>query len=410
MRTIITLDKYNGRNGKRNLREQFYSRSFTRGFIEMLYVGAAQIGSGAPYELSKDLDSCLQTTIISADTSYTYRQHQHMRVASGGGDSAMVVFANVYSTTIFPIDYHIPSQDLGIMVGNGSTPVSPLDRRLAARIGHGYEAADISPVLKEQYAGVDDTNADISSTSMRWAQAFTPQHDYKVTSVKLKLWRTGSTGTVTVRIRGSHLGGAQVPSGSYADDLGIATIDESAIGTSSPGALVEATFTTPVSVHAGHLYWICVETAESAHLYWRYDTSNITNYFGGLNYWNGVTVLSAIATSYDSGATYSLSSSSGDNCFIFEVYGQSLGDFEYDGCVLGNLIFSDPNGTFKIRRRFHNLSGGGITVNELGIGAASGYYPNRWNAKLIARDVLGSSVLVADNEVLEVTYTPQITV
>ena len=69
MRTIITLDKYNGRNGKRNLREQFYSRSFTRGFIEMLYVGAAQIGSGAPYELSKDLDSCLQTTIISADTS-----------------------------------------------------------------------------------------------------------------------------------------------------------------------------------------------------------------------------------------------------------------------------------------------------------------------------------------------------
>ena len=92
------------------------------------------------------------------------------------------------------------------------------------------------------------------------------------------------------------------------------------------------------------------------------------------------------------------------------MYGQSLGDFEYDGCVLGNLIFSDPNGTFKIRRRFHNLSGGSITVNELGIGAASGYYPNRWNAKLIARDVLGTGVAVANNEILEVTYTPQITV
>jgi hypothetical protein len=49
-------------------------------------------------------------------------------------------------------------------------------------------------------------------------------------------------------------------------------------------------------------------------------------------------------------------------------------------------------------------------VNELGIGAASGYYPNRWNAKLIARDVLGTGVAVANNEILEVTYTPQITV
>jgi len=93
--------------------------------------------------------------------------------------------------------------------------------------------------------------------------------------------------------------------------------------------------------------------------------------------------------------------------------GRAGGEMEYGGCELVNIAFADPNGTFDVRRYFTNLSGGAITVEEVGINAAGGHYvSNDWGPVFpfcIARDLTGG-VAVANTELLRVTYTIQITV
>jgi len=95
------------------------------------------------------------------------------------------------------------------------------------------------------------------------------------------------------------------------------------------------------------------------------------------------------------------------------VHGRGAGEFEYGGSEMVNMVFAAPNCTFDIRRYFTNLSGGGITVEEVGLYALGTKnspadedlaYPF-----LVARDLTGG-VAVADTELLRVTYTPQITV
>lgn len=92
------------------------------------------------------------------------------------------------------------------------------------------------------------------------------------------------------------------------------------------------------------------------------------------------------------------------------AHGRAGTELEYGGCELVGIVFSDPNGEFTIRRYFTNHSGGGITVEEVGIHTVGGNYGDRaaW-AFLIARDLTGG-VAVANTEILRVTYVPQITV
>jgi len=96
-------------------------------------------------------------------------------------------------------------------------------------------------------------------------------------------------------------------------------------------------------------------------------------------------------------------------------HGRAGGQMEYGGCELINIGFVNPNGEFTIRRYFTNLSGGGITVEEVGIYAIGTKYDS-WNIAggvvwpfCIARDLTGG-VAVADTELLRVTYVVQITV
>jgi hypothetical protein len=97
------------------------------------------------------------------------------------------------------------------------------------------------------------------------------------------------------------------------------------------------------------------------------------------------------------------------------VHGNGAGQFEYGACELSLPAFVNPNGEFAIRRFFTNNSGGGITAQEVGLYAlgirAVSAGPNQINAWLfcVARDLTGG-VAVADTELLEVTYTIQITV
>jgi hypothetical protein len=94
--------------------------------------------------------------------------------------------------------------------------------------------------------------------------------------------------------------------------------------------------------------------------------------------------------------------------------GRAAGQLEYGGCEWVNMAFADPNGTVDLRRYFTNLSGGGITIEEVGIYgsgtlyASAGLGGRAWPFAF-ARDLTGG-VAVADTELLRVTYTIQITV
>ncbi len=90
-------------------------------------------------------------------------------------------------------------------------------------------------------------------------------------------------------------------------------------------------------------------------------------------------------------------------------HGEAAGEFLYGGTELFGLTFANPNGEFTIRRYFTNISGGGITVEEVGIYCLGMDTDTMAYQFCVARDVTGG-VAVADTEILEVTYTVQITV
>lgn len=92
------------------------------------------------------------------------------------------------------------------------------------------------------------------------------------------------------------------------------------------------------------------------------------------------------------------------------AHGRAAGELEYGGCELVNIAIANPNGEFTIRRYFTNYSGGGITVQEVGIYTPGTDYDSysAW-AFCIARDLTGA-VAVANTELLRVSYVVQITV
>lgn len=90
-------------------------------------------------------------------------------------------------------------------------------------------------------------------------------------------------------------------------------------------------------------------------------------------------------------------------------HGIGAGQLLHGGCEIFGLSFVNPNGQFSIVRLFRNLSGGSITVNEVGIYAVGDIAVSSCYVFCIARDLTGG-IAVAHTELLEVTYVPQITV
>lgn len=91
------------------------------------------------------------------------------------------------------------------------------------------------------------------------------------------------------------------------------------------------------------------------------------------------------------------------------AHGRAGGELEYGGCEFTNMVFVDPNGEFTLRRYFTNNSGGGITVEEVGIYSAGGVRDTAGYPFCTARDLTGG-VAVANTELLRATYVLQITV
>ena len=67
---------------------------------------------------------------------------------------------------------------------------------------------------------------------------------------------------------------------------------------------------------------------------------------------------------------------------------------------------SAPNASFDIERIFRNISGGDITINEIGVYVIADYYAYNY---CIIRDKLAQGVMVSNGEFLKVKYTIKIT-
>lgn len=97
------------------------------------------------------------------------------------------------------------------------------------------------------------------------------------------------------------------------------------------------------------------------------------------------------------------------------AHGSGAGQLLYGGCEVFLPTFADPNGLSVIRRYFTNSSGGDVPVNESGIySAAQAGDPGSGIGTIwpfcLAHDAVSPGVVVANTQILAVTYTVQITV
>lgn len=128
------------RDGKLLERKEQRSRSFTKGFLQLLYVAHAQIAYGAPYSMQD-----ITNTARDVDSSGQYSEGYYkgiLKTGSTPGGCEQLIHAghseNAAANTI--INISVVGEDIGIVVGTGVTAVTPTDYALATRILHGRTA------------------------------------------------------------------------------------------------------------------------------------------------------------------------------------------------------------------------------------------------------------------------------
>jgi hypothetical protein len=93
------------------------------------------------------------------------------------------------------------------------------------------------------------------------------------------------------------------------------------------------------------------------------------------------------------------------------AHGTAAGELLYAGMEIIHPTFANPNGQMLLRRYFTNQSGGGVTCEEVGM-YSPGYddiVGGGIHMFCICRDLTGG-VVIANTQLLVVTYTVQITV
>ncbi len=392
--------------------------------MDLLYPQFSQLIYSAPH-YCYDIDGVKQEVCPGYSfPNYDKGCSSHLRMVSAGGHQAQIAWnsGSGYNHNR-PGNSSLPAELLGIQVGIDNTAVTPTERRLYRKIGHGRSAPDIADQTQESYTTGDDTDGNLYGTLAR-CQLFVPQKTYVIRKAALKLWKSGGAPPdLTVSIRGGWIGNGgstadlRFPNLAYAPNLCSATILAASIGGASPGSLVEADFTggSPVTLLAGRPYFIAaIPTGGDAanKLLWRYDNTTPLNYD---SMWVDASTsgIWGYGTSGDSGATFSISN---NLAHLFRISGRSDGEFEIGSCDGRGLTISNPNGEFTLQRTFMNNCGSSITVQEVGLTAlANGYIAatdsyERYHPVLVARDVVAPGIAVAHGEILIVSYVPQITV
>ena len=359
-------------------RQEQPSRSFVKGFLGLLYVGHAHLGSGSPYS-QKDIRGNSRASDVN-------ERGVPLLIASPPG------WTDYMSNTRYDSAVHISAELVGIQLGTGTTPPAPTDYALENRIPHSDHIPETVSSRGEYYL-TQVTPGEEEVYGTRWiAIQFTALWAHTIYSARLRMYREGLPGTVTISIRSSLTGA----------DLCSATLDGDTLTTDTAGEWREITFSTQAELGFLGEYYIVVratggDTSNSVHLI--ADADEV--YPGGVNYYstNG-----GGSWSRHSGYSYSY-------LCLFEEFGRDLSrGILYGGCEVFGLSFSGPNGQFTIRRFFANASGDSWTVHEVAIYAMGTHHSGQCWSFMIARDIVSPGITVADGELLAVTYVPQITV
>jgi hypothetical protein len=271
----------------------------------------------------------------------------------------------------------------------------------------------------DYYDSGDDADSEVYG-NYYYVQLFIPYATHIPTSVKVKIWKENNPpGDLEVIIVPTWWGvnsDRLYPAVNYVSHCGTGTITAASIThTSSPGDWYECTLSSADYVYAGQMYAILLRQAghvgdSSNNYHWRRDSSDATHMRSPYNQYS-----SSYGSSSNQGSSWSIS---GGDCFMFEEWGKAdLGELIYGGNVFRNFIVSNPNASFDIVRIFENACGQPLTVNEVGMHMygksmweSSGYWYCGGHIYLIARDIVSPGIALANGEILEVTYTPQITV
>ena len=423
IRMKIKIDRFDKNWNHLEHREQ-WSRSFTKGLLDLLYTAHSQATVAVPY-VATDIDLCSRSIDIdqpSGNADYSRGGGSPLQIGAPGGDAGVNVWPSNIGQYGNGVQCVIPGHCLGIVVGAGNTAATPTDRRLAQMIGHGVRPPDAGDVIFDSYAAGEDAGTVMDNINDWCAQGFIPKTTHRIYSVRVKISKAGAPGNLTVGIKGSDFvqgsGGDTSfnwsnPTTALCPDIVSGTIVEADI----PGAaaLTSCVFATPIDVIAGRRYFITLRALGASagnSVTWRFDTGGAT--FEHNPSWTSAnTGLTFKSISTNGGATYGIVEGS---CYMFEDIGRSVGELQYGGCNVENLVIANPNASFDIKRFFTNHTGGNITVQEAGIMAAAkrgGTVAAKYNTAaspfLIARDVF-AGVVIADTEILLVTYTPTITV
>ena len=160
----------------------------------------------------------------------------------------------------------------------------------------------------EYYNTNEDSQVPVYGATWK-AQTFTTTVGFKITSVKLLVYKAGTPGNLTVSIQG--VDGSNKPDGSDISGLAI-TVSPTNYTTTTTGQWVEYTFPTPTALDATTRYAIVMRAVGG-------DNDNDVNFKADISsptYTNG-----EVLTSVDSGSSW-IAVSSAD--MLFEIYGTPL--------------------------------------------------------------------------------------
>jgi len=371
--------------------------------MQALYLQHAQIQAASPYQATdilgalRDLDAQVYLSTVYLKNNLLVAApsgRAGVFVAPGGYDSIDSGRGNVYGPANF-----LPGHSLGIVVGTDSTLPTPTDRGMIAPVFHGKGGTVAGGTVMEGYTTGDNASLQAYGATYYGGALFVPLRGFNLTSVRLKMYRTGSPGILTISIRGMRYQGETLST--EQNDIVSGTTDGDTLTTSTSGEWRETTMSPSLYVYPGHIYTIMVQA----------PTGNDVNRVN-VRYASGVAhprygIWTRAGASY-TGAQTSVT--------LFEAKGGANPEMEYGGCEIFNEVISNPNGEFSIRRLLSNNSGSSITVRECGIYAAITRYiaaqpvAGQSFALCVARDVVAPAIDVDHGEVLGVTYTPQVTV
>ena len=413
MKTLLTFDLIEGRKIRQS--RQQWSRSWTRGLMQLLYVNHARILGSAPYAA---IDIMGQTRNIDNQAQGdTFYKGNMLLTAPGGGAGLFVPSGSAItdsgsSYTKYPNYsplHYLMGQSIGVVVGVDGTAVTPTDFALTQRLFHGRNAAAAPGTTFDNISGADTSLLNAYSTTNLFALYFIPIRGFRLSSFTVLLGRSGSPGTCTATLCGiaSAPGNLNYTIGPELTGIVSVNFNGNTLAVGSPWTALTINLPTPVDINPGFLYAIKFSA----------PAGNSSNYLIGrvFSLASPGHTRYGVATCADGGNNWSLSLT---NQLIWSLTGSANPEVEYGACEIFNLAVANPNASFSVRRLFTNNSGGLINVAECGMYMAGTKYVNPSGSQnlgqvysfCVAHDVISPAIALGNGQVLQVTYTPQITV